>query len=68
MSVNAAKTDMMRLAAEGYVDVVTNTQGDPRGKPTAAGIALVQRGFSDIPVFPIEPDTVSVMLVDSSIS
>jgi hypothetical protein len=57
--VNAVKTDVMRLAAEGYVDCAINPQGDPHGKATAAGIALVQRGFADIPVLPVEPDTIS---------
>lgn len=58
--VNADKTDVMRLAAEGYVDCTLTSRGDPRGKPSAAGIALVERSFADLPVFPLEPDSVSV--------
>jgi hypothetical protein len=59
--VNAKKMDVMRLAAEGYVDCELNSQGDPRGKPTAAGIALVKQRFSEFPALPIQPDSIKLL-------
>lgn len=58
--VNAVKTDLMRLAEEGYVDCAPNSQGDPRGKPTAAGIALVNGRFEHVPALPVQPDSIEV--------
>lgn len=60
VDVDADKTDVLHLAAEGYVNCQLNSGGDPVGKPSAAGIAIVQRGFVELPTFPLEPDSVSV--------
>jgi hypothetical protein len=60
IAVDATKRDVLRLRDEGMVDCEINSSGAPYGKPSANGIGLVQRNFSEeIPVFPdIRPDSI----------
>jgi hypothetical protein len=61
VAVDATKSDVLRLRDEDLVDCVLNADGAPSGKPSANGIGLVQRNFSEeIPVFPdIKPDSIT---------
>jgi hypothetical protein len=62
VAVAAITSDVLSLRDEGLIDCQLDSSGAPSGKPSANGIVLVQRNFSeDIPIFPdIKPDSIKM--------